>query len=969
MQKIYLIMSNYKKWIKLVTPFIAGFIMTFLISVPISTILIPFLFSNKLLSDILLFHNIPVLVGFIFLFVFFLLLSWKKANDFWRRYRNTYKIENPYPLIPDYLILVLVEVVLIYSLIADTPPYSREISVFAIISALLFILWLLVGYFWKPKRKEEIRDQSVRNDVSDDPISFSDEDLLNRERFVKSLLDELNSLTVKESFVYSLEADWGEGKTSVLNLLKKLVQTDNDNKFIVIGFDPWNFKNQEAMLKSFFNELENAISSIYILPNLKKVLAKYHKTISYGLFNTGIRVDFKVRGETIEEIRKKIESYIEKTGRKLLIIIDEIDRLQPEEVLMIFKLVRANLKFKNTVFILSYDIGRVTETGKNLGIDSKYLEKIVQKPLSLPKIESTFINNFLLMSQHPIPKNKLEKLKDLDEGSFVSVAGYLKGFPKNLMTVTDENGDNELYVRLKPEDLERLKNKIKAKEKVYIQGRLANSAVEVDQPNSKVSRFKLSRIDLLFESLFNEKKIAEEEITFFDKEFVYFYNNNVVNVIRNFRDAKRFLNSLYSSLPPIADEVNLFDFTVLEFIKVFARPVYDDIYEYWGYYVDERAENEAFANPFFGIFSSEKDKKLQKIKEHIDTLFQTLNYESSKEKAIRNALYALFPNLDEIHSISSDERKTKRIRTSSFIKYFTLSVTSTELPDTFFENAIKSWDSSNSIDSIEETIKSVKKSEKLGEFLDKFRRIYADTLTDATSELFIKAVYKQSHTFQDKNDGDPFSSEYDRGVLLILRVLNSRIAENKIQKFLEEAILKTTDLLLAVDLVLTTKPERGNDIYRINENIDHGQLRKLLSERLEKDLIDKKRNIISDFNINRTWGRLLFQWSSNWGQIPSPNREKVTDYILPIIRTPELFMKFINNFKNSFSNPFGDGKWVYNPNDYENAYNLDKILKLAIKMSKKTLSDEQKNIIDSFISITQKHLESRLQTNDEIEIK
>ena len=59
-----------------------------------------------------------------------------------------------------------------------------------------------------------------------------------------------------------------------------------------------------------------------------------------------------------------------------------MDRASPSSVISLLKLIPTVLNFKNTVYVLAYDNERIIKiVSKTSDIDSKYLEKIIQKKL------------------------------------------------------------------------------------------------------------------------------------------------------------------------------------------------------------------------------------------------------------------------------------------------------------------------------------------------------------------------------------------------------------------------------------------------------------------------------------------------------------------------------------------------------------------------------------------------------------
>jgi len=281
------------------------------------------------------------------------------------------------------------------------------------------IIWLLrnlIGWlssqFSSNQSPIQINEQS-EDILTDDPIVDSSEDLLDRKKFVEDIYKEIVNFPFDNSFVFGLYGGWGEGKTSILNLLKKKFKERDD--FLVFDFDPWYFKNKESILKAFYDGLERTLSNKFVLPlEFSRTVKKYLHYISFGT-NVGLGINFSNESESAEEMKQRIERYLKETNIKLLVVIDDIDRLQPDEVIQVFSLVKCNADLKNTIFILSFDplvIEGVLQ--KEFNSDKQYLEKIVQMPINLPAISRKSIENFLineinkLLKRMSIPDGKKE---------------------------------------------------------------------------------------------------------------------------------------------------------------------------------------------------------------------------------------------------------------------------------------------------------------------------------------------------------------------------------------------------------------------------------------------------------------------------------------------------------------------------------------------------------------------------------
>ncbi|MFC1548670.1 P-loop NTPase fold protein [Candidatus Omnitrophota bacterium] len=506
----------------------------------------------------------------------------------------------------------------------------------------MLILFLLAAIF-SLSNKKETKAQRKIHPLSDEPIYSYDQDVLGRKKFVENLFKEITSIKFTDSFVFGLYANWGEGKTSVLNLLRNKLR--NQDEYITINFEPFYYTDEKAILNAFYKHLEKGLNNLFIFPAIRKMLIRYQELLSPEIATNIVAFKPKVPEESLEEIKERIEYFILSTKKRVLIIIDDIDRLQPNEILLIFKLVRANARFKNTVFLLSCDFKEVIDKlNNNQGINGEeFIKKIIQKPIIIPKIEQHFLDRFLVFSDHSLPEYTLEELKTpTDETREITTYGVIKKIEENHLLIAEEN-DEEKSIKIKlPKEKEKIS--LETGEKLFIKGFLKNNNYIEVKIIDDVKKFRLSETDVLFFELYKRKKISLEDLKEFDDDFVAFYRTELYKLIGNLREAKRYLHSLSSSLPGIVKEVNLFDFCLLEFLKVFKVELFDDIYRNWWYYIDARYEGDAWINPLkLGL---DEEKKKEAIKEHVQNLLNDVEKDDTKRGIYRSILKKLFPNLE-----------------------------------------------------------------------------------------------------------------------------------------------------------------------------------------------------------------------------------------------------------------------------------------------------------------------------------
>ena len=287
---------------------------------------------------------------------------------------------------------------------------------------------------------------------SEKPIISKNEDLLGRKKVASDLAKEIEYYKNKDSLTIGIVGKWGSGKTSFINMV--LESFKGNNNYIVIKFNPWNISSRKQLISDFFLQLSNNIKkeneSNEIIGTIGKTLgtlSKFFKPLGLiqplSLLGTIGDITEKASGfineyleaekEDLEILKGNINQELEDLDKKLLIVIDDIDRLCDEEIREIFQLVKSIADFKNTIYILSYDKEIVTKALDKTQQDKgeEYLEKIVQVPLVLPYV-----------SKNELDKIFLDKLSNLinisDRDDFLYFQElYNNGLAENFQNLRD----------------------------------------------------------------------------------------------------------------------------------------------------------------------------------------------------------------------------------------------------------------------------------------------------------------------------------------------------------------------------------------------------------------------------------------------------------------------------------------------------------------------------------------------------
>ncbi len=198
-------------------------------------------------------------------------------------------------------------------------------------------------------------------------------------------------------FVVGLTGRWGLGKSSVVALLA--LRLGSMEKVMVANFNPWLLKGGDDLLTGFFNSVRSAVGKNLTeeIESLRDDIDRYWGAINFAGTAVATAADpsglvskiFTWRpGRTElspETERKRLEEKIEKLGCAVVVLIDELDRVEDDDVRAVARLIKAVGEIKGVSYLVAYDPRRVAEAlGRgNPEAGERYIEKIIQHPIPL----------------------------------------------------------------------------------------------------------------------------------------------------------------------------------------------------------------------------------------------------------------------------------------------------------------------------------------------------------------------------------------------------------------------------------------------------------------------------------------------------------------------------------------------------------------------------------------------------------
>lgn len=270
-------------------------------------------------------------------------------------------------------------------------PFFKSEYFLALFIFLIIIIGIKIIHIINKNKSDKIVE---KNDLSDNSIKTPSEDkyeyYISAENLLKRILAAPHYFKDR-SLCVGIEASWGHGKTSYLNLIEYSVTVDkesvNYNKAIIIKFNAWMSSSNQQLTENFMATLSEVLTPYN--PNITSKIAHYSRTLSnadLGWLSKIVKIVTPPIETSLEKQFEDLSNCIGEIDKPIIVYIDDIDRLFFTEIMGVLKLIRNTASFKNTIFVVPYDRDYVVKQLKQNNISEEYLEKMFNLPYSLPPL-------------------------------------------------------------------------------------------------------------------------------------------------------------------------------------------------------------------------------------------------------------------------------------------------------------------------------------------------------------------------------------------------------------------------------------------------------------------------------------------------------------------------------------------------------------------------------------------------------
>ena len=191
-------------------------------------------------------------------------------------------------------------------------------------------------------------------------IQTWNEDALGRAALVDSISIKL---MIAKSPVLALFGEFGSGKTSILNLLREHLE----KKTIVVSFSTWLPGSEDTLISYLLADITSECQKQYVVPGLRKSAQRFASALAQSVPRLKGFPELLPPGTQRDDI-ESVKVALERLPKRVIVLLDELDRMAKAEVLTLLKVIRGISALPNLSFVCASDRETLERTVKALSM-------------------------------------------------------------------------------------------------------------------------------------------------------------------------------------------------------------------------------------------------------------------------------------------------------------------------------------------------------------------------------------------------------------------------------------------------------------------------------------------------------------------------------------------------------------------------------------------------------------------------
>lgn len=346
-----------------------------------------------------------IIIGFI---VILLLFSWIIKKHIFELPKLF--ITNLY----DRILQMLFGWVLLYAIfiyLSGSAAFYKIVSVSILFITNIILISIRHKLYYKVQKRIDNYDSNVIDlkDLYENKVTLADTndlillnesdvdyDLLKRDSIINHLVHVLLNTRPNGKFVIGLEGKWGSGKTTILKNVKKIVNNTNKDIVIIDDFDPWAYATEEQIVENLLTSIMNHSDFNINTSDLRRNI----KLLTNAIVSSSNKFDFIQSlffdKRDLNICKEQINAYFRNCDKRFIIYLDNIDRVDDDKIIFLFKLIGNVLDFEKVTYVVSFDSEKIRNIfDLNLNIDYSFMKKIIQMQIIVPEIDQNIMNDIV----------------------------------------------------------------------------------------------------------------------------------------------------------------------------------------------------------------------------------------------------------------------------------------------------------------------------------------------------------------------------------------------------------------------------------------------------------------------------------------------------------------------------------------------------------------------------------------------